>query len=241
MTVCIGMTFGTYALLGADTRVSKRLPFGVRYHDDQEKIQYTSLGLITGAGLVQLLDRVKDTVRDTEIRHTDELVEVAEEAYDLIRDQFAGWKELEDWLRLTAWLVTYRAEVDNQTTVRLGVLRKAGDRSRAKLDILEPHQAICLVPPEAAEINDEIHQSISAALRPLDSFDSIQEHVDYHRFVLTKYIAEFAIEFDSVSEAMHFAVHTESGQREISERTDLSEICEKIREGYSTDDGSGLL
>lgn len=93
----------------------------------------------TGAGLAQLLDWVKDTVRDTEIRHTDEFVDVTEEAYDVIREQFAEWKELEDWLRLMAWLAPYRTEVGNRTTVRLGVLRKTGDSSRAKLDIASGH------------------------------------------------------------------------------------------------------
>src|SRR5262245_53702327 len=75
MTLVVGFNMRHYALMGADTRVCYYPGGQLRYRDDAEKIRHTSMGLISGAGLCDLLDPVKERLEQNEITNTDQIRE----------------------------------------------------------------------------------------------------------------------------------------------------------------------
>ncbi len=52
MTLIVGMNFGHYVLLGADTRACSYPNGEFEFQDDYEKIRRVGTGLMTGAGLM---------------------------------------------------------------------------------------------------------------------------------------------------------------------------------------------
>jgi hypothetical protein len=75
MTIAIGINLGRYVILAADTRTTYYPPFGKPlFRDDSEKIQKTGIGLITGAGLISLLDPVKTRLANESITNTNYII-----------------------------------------------------------------------------------------------------------------------------------------------------------------------
>jgi hypothetical protein len=109
MTLLVGINLGSYVVLGADSRVSWYDGNKFRFRDEEEKIQRTNLGLVTGAGLKDLLDPVKEHLAtDREINHTNQLEVMMREA----RDRFKSEEEYSDdrvaeALDTTCWLFSY--------------------------------------------------------------------------------------------------------------------------------------
>lgn len=88
MTLLAGINLGSYVVMGADTRVSWYPPDGTfRFHDEGEKIQKTNIGLITGAGLINILDDVKKQLSEhDDITHTKQLEVMMHEALNRFRN-----------------------------------------------------------------------------------------------------------------------------------------------------------
>jgi hypothetical protein len=66
MTLIVGFNLGSYALVGADIRVSWYPNDQLCFRDDERKIRCIEMGLITGAGLVELLDPEKERLDSAE-------------------------------------------------------------------------------------------------------------------------------------------------------------------------------
>jgi len=64
MTLIVGLHVEKYLVIGADTRVSYYPNNHFFFRDDEEKIRTTAMGLVTGAGLCDLLDPVKQRFAD---------------------------------------------------------------------------------------------------------------------------------------------------------------------------------
>jgi hypothetical protein len=108
VTLIVGLHLDSYILLAADTRVSSYPNGQLHFRDDGDKIRFTSAGIITGAGLCDLLDPVKQRLEDEKISNTDRIIEIIREE----REALEGWHWLEDErvaesLNITAWMLTY--------------------------------------------------------------------------------------------------------------------------------------
>lgn len=89
MTIALGINFGDYVLLVADTRTIFGWPNHiVSYTDESKKIQKTSFGLITGAGRTNLLDSVKNRLAKQEITNTNQIFEIIKEERLNLRERF---------------------------------------------------------------------------------------------------------------------------------------------------------
>jgi len=225
MTACIGIAFGSYVLLASDTRTTWCYPDRPRHTDASQKIHRSGIGLVTGAGLVQLLDQVKDALKVNEVLHTDQIKRFVEEACQRVRRQFAYWGDIETWVRRTAWLVSYGTVEEGRYMVRLALLRAPERHKKVEIEILAPMHGICLLPPEVDDHADELCRRLTEDLHPISDFASPQEHFEYHRLLMLKCMAGFAQTLEFVSQAMHLGIHTDSGQCEISERIDLGPFC----------------
>src|SRR6186997_984924 len=109
MTICIGMFLGECALLVADTRIRFFHPEGLPefYDDGNQKIQDIGIGLMTGAGYVPLLDGVKEELANTEISHTDMIIEIIKVCSEALEADPWASKRLDEVRSMTGWLFTY--------------------------------------------------------------------------------------------------------------------------------------
>jgi hypothetical protein len=108
VTVVVGFNLGTYAIVGADTRISyydDSLEH-IWYRDDEAKIRQTRIGMIAGAGSGALLDAVKARLLLEEVLHTDQIKAIVrEESQKVLRNRMSpAHREL---TRDTTWLFTY--------------------------------------------------------------------------------------------------------------------------------------
>lgn len=120
MTIKVGINLGEYAILAADTRVSFISgDYLLSFRDDAEKIQKTKIGLITGAGYVDLLNDVKDYLSINEITHTSEI----EEAIRKFRGKYTLECNLNSHINgrskksfeSTGWIYTYSTPFEDCT------------------------------------------------------------------------------------------------------------------------------
>jgi len=109
MSIIVGFNLQTYVILGADTRISFYPDNHFVYRDDEEKIQTTGLGLITGAGLCDLLDPVKERFAQEKPSDTSLMRQIIREEGRNAAAQFAGYPDprVEESIKTTGWMLTY--------------------------------------------------------------------------------------------------------------------------------------
>jgi hypothetical protein len=76
LTLVVGLHLGTHAIVVADTRVSYHVDDVFGYEDDSEKLMMIDPGIISGAGLVSLLDNVKHRLNDDELGVIDRIADL---------------------------------------------------------------------------------------------------------------------------------------------------------------------
>ena len=124
MTIAIGINAGLYAILAADTRVTYFSSNSSFYDDDKSKIQKTSMGLITGAGFVQLLDLVNSRLAIEAITNTDTTLAIIKEAREEIRQKWQHYSQIDSAIEQTGWIFSYYTILNKVSTLRLGVYHK---------------------------------------------------------------------------------------------------------------------
>lgn len=229
MTICFGFNFGRYALLAADTRVTY-WPTMVLYDDDNPKVHRWTGGLVTAAGLVQLIDPVQGRLAQEEVPHTTRIKQVIEEERRRLRSQRrlgVSVDEIDRWIAHTGWLVSYTAEVDGEARVRVAVLHPSLEDEYTGPDSIHlvPENTVQLiVPPEADEQQaGRLQQTLQNVVKPLADFATVDEHYAYHRGICGLIISQVAQEWQSVSSRMQLGVHTVSGQVEVTGLLDAPE------------------
>ena len=109
MTLIVGLNLEQYVLVASDTRVSYFIGDRLIYRDDEEKIKPTKVGLITGAGLCDLLDPVKDRMREEEPSHTDAMRDLIRQECSRARARFGHHPDqrVRNSLNTSGWMLTY--------------------------------------------------------------------------------------------------------------------------------------
>jgi hypothetical protein len=196
MTIAIGINFGAYVMLAADTRTTYfNLDGSVRkYVDDSAKIQNTNIGLITGAGSKELLDLVKDRLGKEEIVHTDQILRIIGEAYTRYRKIY--WRTAEADIKSTGWIFTYITIENNQPKLRLGIFHPTlGD----KLALYEQNFPAIIAPHEATkEAVDEIADFLKKTIKPYSDFTELKDSVQYHWQIIARLIQKIKPAFPRV-------------------------------------------
>jgi len=212
MTIALGINFGDYVLLAADTRVTYQF-WGAKigYRDDREKIQKTSMGIITGAGSVDLLDAVKDRLAEKQIVNSDEVFEaVKEERLRLLNLGIIN----QDFVSMTGWLFSYMTVVDDKPKLRLDLVHP----SLAEGSVRWEENKLAIIFPIEIEKNqaDGIANELNELVKPSSKFSSINESFQYHCAIARELIKLIQPDCPSVSRFYQFGVHTIHNQVEIS-------------------------
>lgn len=214
MTIALGVNFGDYVLLAADTRTTYfNLNGSVRkYEDDSVKIRKTAIGLITGAGSTQLLNFVEDRLENEKITHTKKILSMVREARTNYRKTY--WKTAESDIKMTGWIFSYTTLKDNKPKLRLDILHPAFGDMFARFE--ENHPTL-ICPCEATEQEVEvISDSLKKKIRPSREFSSLSDSIQYHWSIVASLIRKIQPKFPSISPYSQIGVHTLDGHAGIS-------------------------
>lgn len=218
MTLVLGFHLGRYAMLVADTRVSWFPPDApIAYRDERVKISRTSLGLITGAGFIGLLDAVKRRLDFQDLFLSDRIVEIAAEERQRIETdpRYRQDPRVIESLSTTGWLFTYvNPSKDNGIRLRLAVCHPANGY---KLALVQENASFVMMPVGANEDQvDSTSRMIQESVKPLTEILDLQENIQYHASVAGAIIRDVAKGFESVSPSFHVGVQAIDGYSGIS-------------------------
>ena len=159
MTIAFGYSFGDYAVLGADTRTTYASPLMEFYDDNSQKVQRTSMGIITGAGFCPLLDSVKRRLATETVLSTDRIIAIVREERDAVRSTWSRYQKIGEWINQTGWIFTYNTQNEGQPLLRLAILHP---RLGEDIDIYQPRQPAVIWP---VEVGRELSESLSGVMR----------------------------------------------------------------------------
>ncbi len=227
MTICIAMHFEQYVLFAADTRTTTSWPVAA-VDDTASTVLETDLGMVTGAGLTQVLRAVNARLVSDEVARVDDI-------HRIVLDEFARTKampwagsseaELEASLKRTGWFFTWMTVVDEAPVLRAGVLQGSmldDLPDDAVMYEVEPDSVWLIPPAEAtAEETATYLQQLEDNFRPLELFDTFEEHLKYHGDLCMAVIRDASSRFASVSAQMQVGIHPIAREVVITDRIEV--------------------
>lgn len=235
MSLIAGLHLGDFALIAADKReMSISGDILIPDNDLAKKIINTEQGYVTGSGIVELLHPVKESLVNTNITSTDQVIEIINNGRNSFRATHSANSEwAEDQIKKTGWLFTYITEDKGQFDVRIAMVH--GSWIEEKIRLLYKGSAMVIAPVDGT---DEEAQRLSEILtKELKTTDELPDHsnsIAYHVPLLQSIFKHVSEICDSVSESFHVAVHTSYAQMMISK--EISAYTTKLQfEKYQRD------
>jgi hypothetical protein len=224
MTIALGINFGNYVLLAADTRTVffNQTKSIIGYTDNSVKIQKTSYGLITGAGRTDLLDAVKTRLEKETITNTDQIYEIIKEE----RLKSAKIPSItEDDIGLTGWIYSYITILNETLRLRLDMVHPSLGDGLARW---EENKAAIICPYEAKEEEaNEIIANFNKAIRPSTEFAKVEDRCFYHARIIAELIRQIQPKYPSVSRCFQTGVHMLDGSMGVSPIVKIDEVPQK--------------
>lgn len=226
MSLIAGLHLGNFALIAADKRVMNIIGDKlVIAHNKAEKIVSSGLGYVSGSGIVELLDFVKEAISNTEITHTDQILAIIaseRERFRSLHSDDSEWAGLQ--VQKTGWLFTYNAEDGCNSTVRIALAHGAWDDD--KIHLLHKGAASVIVPINGTgEESQRLSDILTQNLKTTDELPDFTENISYHVHYLQSLFKHVSETCESVSECFHIAVHKKDGDMLISKEITTSSSC----------------
>lgn len=215
MTVIIGMNLGQYVLLAADTRVTyyRGVSETPEWQDDNEKILKTTMGLITGMGLVQLLDPVKNQLSVEDPIHTDRIIEIIKQQRAIADRRWPTDPRIREALdHVTCWMFSYVTSSDPQ--------HPTPDTVTLRLAIAHPHNGYQLslygapsgaigfphgIEPREAE---SITKFLNDNIKPMSDWSEFESTVNHNASLAAQIIRYLSEINEGVSPYFQIGVHS---------------------------------
>lgn len=225
MTICIAFNFEKYAILAADTRLTTGDP-PISYDDNQPKVDKTDIGLITGAGLHELLVAVKRRYDMGTVRTSIDTQRVIdEERTRLLASNRYARDTVNKWLEKTGWLFTYQTEVDNIPTLRVAIIHGSIKVADPHVAVVAPNQCLIISPGDASiEESEQYRAYLCSNLRPLPPGNDASRHASYHIQLCLNLIRRASQTCRSVGPYMTYGLHILNGLVTVSERIPSSHL-----------------
>lgn len=212
MTLIIAMDMGKIGLIASDKAEVMINSNGdiSPIHQEAEKIVRTPLGVITGAGRVELLDQVKNFVKAGSIHNTDQVLGAILQARKLFKAQYSHHHDVSSALSSTSWVFNYTASLDDDNMAhRIAMFHPFWGVEGFR--ILGTGQAICISPSsftadEAEALTKEVQAGMQMPGADLNLKDALLNNVR----VAVEAMANVSIRASSVSEVCDIAVVGES-------------------------------
>jgi hypothetical protein len=221
MTIAIGINLGSYAVLAADTRTTYHR-FGMPFYDDNStKVQKTTMGLITGAGFLPLLDSVKRKLATEQITNTERVLSIIKEESERTLQAWRTHSQIDSWVEQTGWIFSYTTLLNNQPALRVGIFHPSINKETyVTYEVGYPEIILPVeLDHETAEaIYDPILQQIKV---PGDSSE-LQSSIDQNIAVIGALINALQPHCPSISRRFQVGIHS-GGQVGISDLTDIQD------------------
>jgi len=206
MTIALGIDFGNYIFMAADTRISYYL-LGrkISFHDDSTKIYKTKIGLITGAGYSDLLDSVKKRLAEIEVDNTNKIL-------DIIKDERSKYeKEIDNKsLESTRWILSYTTIVKNNIRFRVALYDPSGGHYLGI--VKEENKPLIIFPSEASEKEvKKLAPVLEDKIKPFNEFNDLSESIQYHCEIIGIFIKAIQPKYPSMSALFQFGIHSHAG------------------------------
>ena len=219
VTLIAGLNLGSYAIIGADTRLSYYINEVFGYRDDGEKIRNIAPGIITGAGLASLLDAVKERLDDDELGVIDRIADLVRGEVAFARQQpYAKDPRVAEAIETTAWMFTYVTATD-MNDLRTAKLRLAltVPYENHWLASVEVNDVWLLLPTGTTEEQFWTwkHQ-LKNSLRPLTKAEDFPENLQYHVQLIGELMQEVSALNQEVAPTFQVGVHVMASRRLIS-------------------------
>lgn len=171
MTCILVAHLGEHVILAADKRAVQINEDGSRtvLNDNVEKIVKTGVGVITGAGMVEMLDQVKSKFSGEEFDDSGEVLESILQARKKYSERYISSSRLHQDLRETSWVFTYPATEEGRlvTRVRFYHQSESGD----SLVVLGEKGVLCLPGGlssiEAQRVQSSLQEVVRTSLETL--------------------------------------------------------------------------
>lgn len=243
MTICLGINFGDFALLVADSRVTIGVQSAgnVSYVDDQKKVFETKIGLITGSGSVPLLDSVKNQLASKEVTSPEDIIEVINEArYKYAESYIHGtmnllqivpqqimaqestvspiakaYDTIEHDIRFTRWMMTYVGHKNGNSELFLGFI----DPSLSERIVHIPKNNHCVIYPYGMETKDteKVQSVLEKIVKSSKDLLTMDEYIEYNISFMAPIIRVIHQTVPSISDSFQVGVHPLEGLPLISE------------------------
>lgn len=144
MTCILVAHLGEHVILAADKRAVQINADGSRavLNDDVEKIVETGVGVITGAGIVEMLDEVKSKFGGKNFNDSGEVLESILQVRKDYSERYSGSSRLDKDLRETSWVFTYPATEQGKAVTRVRFYHQSV--SADSLVVLGEYGVLCL-------------------------------------------------------------------------------------------------
>ena len=204
------------------------------YTDDSEKIQKTKIGIITGAGSLELLEIVKERMKREPVTHTNQIIDMIKEARTDYRRRF--WLTAARDIEMTGWIFTYTTLVENEPKLRVGIVHPSIGDVLGLYEINHP-ALICPVEATRGEAN-AISDFLLKAIKPSKEFATSSESIQYHWSIIATLIRKIQPTHPSMSPYSQIGIHTLDGQTGISPivKDDESNITIELEASNSLDE-----
>ena len=221
MTIAIGVNLGSYAILAADTRTTY-YRLGMPFCDDNSsKVQKTTMGLITGAGFLPLLDGVKRMLVTEQVTNTERVLSIINEESERARQAWRIHSQIDFWIEQTGWIFSYTTTLDNQPTLRVGIFHPSINKEMyVTYEVGNPE---IIFPVELNhETTEAIYDPILQRIKvPVDSSE-VQDSIDQNIAVIGALINALQPYCPSISRRFQVGIHS-GGQVGISDLTDIQD------------------
>jgi hypothetical protein len=223
MTLIVGMNLGFYALLAADTRASY-YPFDqpMQFNDEREKIRRNRMGIMTGMGLVDLLDAVKKRFEDEDPMHTDRVRQIIIEERAKVPEFLMTSPRVKQAVEHeTCWMFTYIGADDLDSI--------APDSFRLRLAFSHPHDdyALRFYPTNTGGIGfpvgvsdeamSELQHVLNENLLPLADVSQFEANLEHNMTLAATIIRTVSAINNTVSPSFQIGVHHLSAGKAVSD------------------------
>lgn len=196
MTCILVVHLGDEVIIAADKRVTQITQDGLKIPcgDNEEKIVRTKFGVITGAGSLAMLERVKSFVRDHGFNSPDDVLDLILRTRHSFSEFHANSPRLQADLAETSWMFTYPTVVNDQAITRFVYFHQ--HHSAESLCALTEGKVMCFPGgfslEQAQELQAELQSVVTAAL---DSYPT-----DKVRQLVASYMLTLISEVSAISE-----------------------------------------
>ncbi|RII26963.1 MAG: hypothetical protein CXR30_16195 [Geobacter sp.] len=211
MSLVAGIHLGDIALLVADRRVVTKNELGeiIILSDDHKKIIDTGIGYITGSGCVELLDPVKYAIQDSNITHTDQILNIISEEKEYFRECAVFGDLTDEIIGMTGWLFTYRTIIEDKPEIRVALCHPSLGK---EMGLILKGKANFIIPVGSPEdpilrVSDLVNKHIKTSDDITDPMKCLEYHIPILREVYS-FVSECC---KTVSETFNIGVVFKDG------------------------------